>query len=32
VEASGTATADELEAAAEISFATFAPQSDETSG
>ena len=32
VEASGTATADELAAAAEMSFATFAPQTDETSG
>ncbi len=29
VEASGTATADELETAAEMSFATFAPQTDE---
>ena len=32
VEASGSATADEIAAAAEMSFATFAPQSDEASG
>lgn len=32
VKASGTATADEIAAAAEMSFATFAPQSDEAAG
>jgi uncharacterized protein YndB with AHSA1/START domain len=32
VEASGTATPDEIAAAAEMSFATFAPQTDQTPG
>ena len=32
VEASGTATTDEIAAAAEMSFATFSPQSEEASG
>ena len=32
VEASGTATTDEIAAAAELSFATFAPQTDEAPG
>jgi uncharacterized protein YndB with AHSA1/START domain len=32
VESSGTATTDEIAAAAEMSFATFAPQTDEASG